>query len=895
MITVFLISLILTASGKDILIYGTVADETGALLMNTRVSFFLNAVEYSSVTGSDGRYSVRVSGTYSDVPGQFQAGKPYPNPFSYSVNVPFIINTEGDLAFTVYNLSGQKIRVLHFSSVAAGSYNVIWDGCSQDGSPQRPGLYVYAITFKGRTYGGRLVKAAGGSTFSAPSGLEPVMMPPQPPVTEQSLRFSVVAEVNRSDYYPVRLTDITIAQDTIIDFILSPLNSLPFKVSGDHIARYQNAGYRSMILKGINLGSSPPGYFPGEIAYAITPDTYENWIESIAEAGFNTIRVYTLHPPAFYEKLAEYNQKHPEAPLLLFQGIWLEEVEDPYNPAAYDLINRKSSFGKEIEEAVNCIHGNGDIPFRYGKAYGIYRTDISRWTAGYILGREVAPQEVDTTNKFHPGLNSFTGNQFSITGGSATEVFVTEMLDRAVTFEATGYSVRRPVSFSSWPTLDPLNHPTEIYTDEDIASFDITKISGATQQAGLFASYHAYPYYPNFISQQPEYQTYSDSYGMNSYLGYLSALKDHYSDIPLVIAEFGVPSSWGSAHQSFSDMHHGSYSEIQQGEKNLRMMNNMLDAGCAGGFMFAWMDEWFKRTWIVLYLEAYGLESGSEIIPTRQLWHNETSPEQCFGLIAFDQKEREEFIPYNLDAASGSVSSVRATHDDGFFYLEVNTVNDLTDADEFMIAFDTYLGGTGESQLPDGSILANRAEFLLTVKLSEDTAIHHVTEAYDMNGLTVRFNLTDPSVQKYKSTVTDGAPWKLMQWTNDGYELTVNDIGKVPVEHSAGFSNGNRAAVAWSGKKLNIRLPWTMLHFNDPTQMKVNDGAVSYDGGYNFDILTTTSDGIAVSVAHKGTVINTTNRYRWPTWLVVPPTTEREKASLGIIKEGFSLIPDYLK
>ncbi|MCK7530482.1 MAG: hypothetical protein MZV63_05285 [Marinilabiliales bacterium] len=45
-------------------------------------------------------------------------------------------------------------------------------------------------------------------------------------------------------------------------------------------------------------------------------------------------------------------------------------------------------------------------------------------------------------------------------------------------------------------------------------------------------------------------------------------------------------------------------------------------------------------------------------------------------------------------------------------------------------------------------------EFLLTlVTWQKISALHHVTEAYDMNGLTVRFNLTDPSVQKYKSTV----------------------------------------------------------------------------------------------------------------------------------------------
>jgi len=32
------------------------------------------------------------------------------------------------------------------------------------------------------------------------------------------------------------------------------------------------------------------------------------------------------------KKLAEYNQRHPDKPLLLFQGIWLEEIEDGSDP-----------------------------------------------------------------------------------------------------------------------------------------------------------------------------------------------------------------------------------------------------------------------------------------------------------------------------------------------------------------------------------------------------------------------------------------------------------------------------------------------------------------------------------------------------------------------------------
>ncbi|HPK85232.1 MAG TPA: hypothetical protein PLA17_07165, partial [Bacteroidales bacterium] len=143
-----------------------------------------------------------------------------------------------------------------------------------------------------------------------------------------------------------------------------------------------------------------------------------------------------------------------------------------------------------------------------------------------------------------------------------------------------------------------------------------------------------------------------------------------------------------------------------------------------------------------------------------------------------------------------------------------------------------------------------------------------------------------------KSTTTDGAPWKVMRWINDGFELTYHDIGKVPLEHASSFTEGDRAAVAWNGRKITIRLPWTMLHFYDPTQMTVNDGAISYDGGYNFEIITAQSDGIAISVWHNGVVTNTTNRYNWPKWLIVPQTVEREKASLHIIEAGLTAIPD---
>jgi hypothetical protein len=61
------------------------------------------------------------------------------------------------------------------------------------------------------------------------------------------------------------------------------------------------------------------------------------------------------------------------------------------------------------------------------------------------------------------------------------------MLELTINYEAMNYSVRRPVSLSSWPTLDPLNHPTEIFTDEDKAAYDLAKIIH-NREPGIFAT-----------------------------------------------------------------------------------------------------------------------------------------------------------------------------------------------------------------------------------------------------------------------------------------------------------------------------------------------------------------------------------------------------------------------
>jgi hypothetical protein len=323
------------------------------------------------------------------------------------------------------------------------------------------------------------------------------------------------------------------------------------------------------------------------------------------------------------------------------------------------------------------------------------------------------------------------------------------------------------------------------------------------------------------------------------------------------------------------------------------MVNNILDAGCAGGFMFSWMDEWFKPTWIVMYLEAFGMTDEGITIPTRQLWHNLASPEQNFGLISFDQKSIPSSKLLQNDTPGGPVKSIGVTSDNSYLYVNLAGNGTFSAGDTIMVAFDTYLPGTGESMLPNGKSLTNRSEFMMQMVLGSDTLLHHVTQAYDMNGLTPRFDLSDHTVQKYRSTITDGAPWIVMVWINDGVEPMADSTGHLPLENSSGFTAGERAAAAWTSTAIKIRIPWTLLYFHDPTQMRVIDGAETFDGGYNYRIYTRQSDGIALSVYCKGVVTSTTERFSWPSWLIVPETVEREKGSLHVIEPLLKALPGF--
>ncbi|THF69846.1 hypothetical protein E7T06_10100 [Deinococcus sp. Arct2-2] len=74
--------------------------------------------------------------------------------------------------------------------------------------------------------------------------------------------------------------------------------------------------------------------------------------------------------------------------------------------------------------------------------------------------------------------------------------------------------------------------------------------------------------------------------------------------------------------------HLGGHSEAEQARINVALNRTLRREGLAGGIVFAWLDEWFKRNWLFLNLEC-----PADLDPR---WLNTLDAEEHYGLITTD-------------------------------------------------------------------------------------------------------------------------------------------------------------------------------------------------------------------------------------------------------------------
>jgi hypothetical protein len=224
------------------------------------------------------------------------------------------------------------------------------------------------------------------------------------------------------------------------------------KVEGNSFLIYEKGNWESVFLKGVNIGATKPGIFPGELT--ISYEEYYRWFEMIGRMNANCIRVYTTMRPQFYNALLDYNQK-AEKPLYLFQTVWMNEADIQSLFDAYAQNEKiKNDFTQDALNVIDVLQGNITLPLRPGFASGNYTADVSDYVAGIMLGIEWDPKFVMNTNNNNPQRNMYDGDYLYTLNATPFETFLCSVGDEVIRYQTEKYSYQMPVAFTNWVTTE---------------------------------------------------------------------------------------------------------------------------------------------------------------------------------------------------------------------------------------------------------------------------------------------------------------------------------------------------------------------------------------------------------------------------------------------------------
>ena len=674
------------------------------------------------------------------------------------------------------------------------------------------------------------------------------------------------------------------------------------RVQGESFEVLRDGKWEPIVFKGVNIGMGKPGAFPGEAA--ITEEEYYRWFNQIGEMNANTIRVYTLHPPGFYRALAKYNEENPDKPLYVLHGVWINEEGLADSLDAYDEATLKD-FQSEMKRMVDVIHGNIYVKPEPGHASGLYDVDVSKYVIGWVLGIEWYPHMVVGTNEKHANIGEYNGTYFETKNAAPFEHWLAEQMDLITVYEKDKYNWMRPMSFTNWVTTDILDHPSEPSKDEDLVGVNPNVIytKSEMQAPGQFASYHVYPYYPDFFNFDQKYLNYKDFRGnTNSYAGYLKDLHEVHR-MPVLIAEFGIPAARGMTHENVYGWNQGHMSEQAQGETLQHLFEDIMHEGLMGGLVFTWQDEWFKRTWNTMDYDD----------PNRRpFWSNAQTNEQQFGLLSFDRFKvkvdgnTEEWKGTQMyDTSPSDSTDFAVDYDEKYLYFKLKS--DVLEKASPRILLDVVpnQGNTSSTSIKDMTF-SNGVDFIVELNKSGDSRVV-IDEYYDFYDYFYGHNLNMIPPRMAVPTINSGKFAPINYVLNKQLFLPEQKITTDFSSYETGKllqGNANPKAedynslvdYTWTDDNvIELRIPWLLIQAKDPSQREFM-GDIYKDGKEASTKVDNINIG-AVFVDQEGNVVKSLPKtndhvlpaltaYSWDKWQT-PKHEERLKQSYYILQKLF--------
>lgn len=686
-------------------------------------------------------------------------------------------------------------------------------------------------------------------------------------------------------------------------FVSNTSSETKFRAYNKEIQIWDDGSWQPFEIIGVNVGTGYPGLYPNE--NGIDEDTYYRWFEMISEMNANTVRVYQIQSPEFYNAFLRFNNNH-ERKLFLIQGM---DFSDHLMYSEENIFNSevKQKIFDETNELVNALHGRCVMLDPKAGILAVYLSDVSDYVLGYVLGVEWDELFVEYTCRMNPELKGFEGTYlYCEEDANPFEVFLGEWGNNTLEYEQTRYAEQKLISFCNWPYTDPFKNKFLFTTSSEEARKSLLEVSvdlehihtKETVRGGLFASYNIYPYFPYFL-QYGEYTQYIDDTGKrNPYRKYLMELVEYHS-YPVVVSEFGVPASRSVAYDDiWHQIKHGGLTEQEQGEGILKLYEDIQKASCAGCIVFSWQDEWYKTIWNEKYLSD---PDG------RAYWSNAQSAEEYFGLLAFEpgkdgntaypDGDLSEWIEDDLVFRNGNLRMYMQS-DEKYVYFLVEGLDAETGHNEINIALDvTPKSG---ALLSETTNFDRAVDFLIRINSTGSSALL-VQNYYDTFAYSILIMYDDPSAGTVAKTNSKRAETDNPISSSDrflvvsrGSNNILNQMQFQWIRENVGqLKEGNanpnspdydsNADFFVSGDSVEIRIPWQMLNFYDPSKRLIID---DYRAN-NYQIKGLEIDRIyAAAYYDDQTEVTQFGAYELKSW-ETPQFHERLKQSYYILQEAF--------
>lgn len=302
---------------------------------------------------------------------------------------------------------------------------------------------------------------------------------------------------------------------------------------------------------------------------------YSEHLKRLTDLNVDYLHVFPQQMPAHFFSALDGTA------LVYGQDIWI----DPFTP---DLLD--SAYQAKTLEHIKSVIDH---------VYSVGRPDR---LVLFSIGDELQANTVVNTNQLHPEVRDFRGKHLTLTGRSATEVGLAQLIDNAMDYELQRYGQRHLYCHTSWTHIGPLANRPDL---------DLPREHALVPDMGDLLCMNIYTYAHGVLSSPP------GSVTGTPYQGYLEELAATTTK-PILVTQIGLSTSPIMPKPEVVD--YGGRTEeqvktlLRSAWKDVRTARNKEHY--SGLVFFEFQDEWWKIGWVA----------------NDENQHEAADPEEWFGI-----------------------------------------------------------------------------------------------------------------------------------------------------------------------------------------------------------------------------------------------------------------------